>query len=58
MYSTFEEEIVINPLIPGSKIIRIPLEISENFEKLSMLRDVLRERYAIKNPNMDKKMAA
>lgn len=58
MCSTFEEEIVINPLIPGSKITRIPLEISENFEKLSMLRDVLRERYAIKNPNMDTKMAA
>ena len=58
MCSTFEEEIVINPLIPASNITRKQIDISDKFERLSELRELLAKRDIAKNSGADKQLAA
>lgn len=58
MCSTFEEEIVMNPLIPASNVIRKQLEVSEKFERLSELRELLAERDRAKSMDAVERMAA
>jgi hypothetical protein len=58
MCSTFEEEIVINPLIPASNITRKQIDISDKFERLSELRELLAKRDMAKNSGADKQLAA
>lgn len=57
MCSTFEEEIVINPLLPASHVIKKPFAILKNFERLGELRELLEQRDMVKYPR-EQQMAA
>lgn len=58
MCSTFEEEVVVNPLALTSIAIRTELQIADKSERLAALREALAKRHKAKNLDAAEQIAA